>query len=73
VKHKALAAFHQIIDKFEKRFPNRSGSKSVSVSFNDPESRDEMKAKLFIVKIVHLHSPSDAESQIANCYQSQSL
>tara|TARA_R100001377_G_scaffold82124_1_gene62186 strand:+ start:23 stop:3574 length:3552 start_codon:yes stop_codon:yes gene_type:complete len=46
VKHKALAAFHQIIDKFEERFPNKSGFKSVSVNFDDPSGLDEMKAML---------------------------
>ncbi len=46
VKHKALAAFHQIIEKFEERFPNKSGFKSVSVNFDDPSGLDEMKAML---------------------------
>lgn len=46
VKHKALAAFHQIANKFEEHFPNSSGFKSVSVSFDDPSGLDEMKALL---------------------------
>ncbi|MCZ4258917.1 hypothetical protein SAMN04488117_11773 [Celeribacter baekdonensis] len=46
VKHKALAAFHQITHKFEERFPNVSGFKSVSVNFEDPSGLDEMKAML---------------------------
>lgn len=46
VKHKALAAFHQITQKFEERFPNVSGFKSVSVNFEDPSGLDEMKAML---------------------------
>lgn len=46
VKHKAIAAFHQIIGKFEERFPNTPGFKSVSVNFEDPSGLDEMKALL---------------------------
>jgi hypothetical protein len=46
VKHKALAAFHQILDKFEESFPNTSGLKSVSVNFDDPSGLDDMKAML---------------------------
>ncbi len=46
VKHKAVAAFHQIIDKFEERFPNTSGFTSVPVNFHDPSGLDEMKAML---------------------------
>ncbi|OUR78422.1 hypothetical protein A9Q83_07770 [Alphaproteobacteria bacterium 46_93_T64] len=46
VKHKALAAFHQIIDKFEERFPTISGFKSVPVNFEDRSGFDEMKMML---------------------------
>ncbi|QFS96076.1 hypothetical protein FIV06_01510 [Labrenzia sp. THAF191b] len=46
VKHKVLAAFHQIIEKFEEQFPEASGFKSVSVNFSSEDGLDEMKAML---------------------------
>ena len=46
VKHKSLAAFHQIIERFEDQFPEASGFKSVSVNFEKDDGLDEMKALL---------------------------
>jgi cellulose synthase operon protein C len=46
VKHKALAAFHQIIERFEEQFPEASGFKSVSFNFEKDDGLDEMKAML---------------------------
>lgn len=45
-KHKALAAFHLILARFEERFPEASGFKSVSVNFEREDGLDEMKAML---------------------------
>lgn len=46
VKHKALAASHMIMERFEERFPETSGFKSVSVNFEEEDGLDEMKAML---------------------------
>tara|TARA_B100001179_G_scaffold229607_1_gene215646 strand:+ start:1319 stop:4870 length:3552 start_codon:yes stop_codon:yes gene_type:complete len=46
VKHKALAAFHLVLARFEERFPEASGFKSVSVNFEREDGLDEMKAML---------------------------
>nr|WP_320142312.1 hypothetical protein [uncultured Cohaesibacter sp.] len=46
VKHKVLAAFHQIIERFEEQFPEASGFKSVSVNFENENGLDEMKSVL---------------------------
>ncbi len=46
VKHKSLAAFHQIIERYEEQFPDASGFKSVSVNFEKDDGLDEMKALL---------------------------
>lgn len=46
VKHKTLAAFHLILARFEERFPEASGFKSVSVNFEREDGLDEMKAML---------------------------
>lgn len=46
VKHKALAAFHLILARFEERFPEASGFKSVPVNFQREDGLDEMKAML---------------------------
>lgn len=44
VKHKALAAFHGCLERFEEQFPNVSGFKSVSIDFEDEDGLSEMKA-----------------------------
>lgn len=44
VKHKALAAFHMFLERFEEQFPNVSGFKSISINFEGEEGLNEMKA-----------------------------
>lgn len=46
VKHKTLAAFQLVLTRFEERFPETSGFKSVSVNFEADGGLDEMKAML---------------------------
>ena len=46
VKHKSLAAFHQVIERFEEQFPEASGFKSVSINFEKDDGLDEMMALL---------------------------
>lgn len=46
VKHKALAAFHLILARFEERFPEASGFKSVPVDLQREDGLDDMKAML---------------------------
>jgi cellulose synthase operon protein C len=46
VKHKTLAAFHMVLARFEERFPEASGFKSISVNFEREDGLDEMRAML---------------------------
>lgn len=46
VKHKALAAFHFVLQRFEEQFPEASGFKSMAINFEKEDGLDEMKAML---------------------------
>lgn len=44
MKHKALAAFHNCLNRFEEQFPNLDSFKSVSINFDADDGLDEMKS-----------------------------
>lgn len=46
VKHKALAAFHHVLKRFEERFPDAPGFTSVPVNVDREDGLDEMMAML---------------------------